>query len=443
MHAVAEGRSFQDVPESVGREFAESDPGGKLPERVGKGRDTKARDMSPENWKVLRWLLNKFFAEESIEAEHEESGEEGRDNYAEFLEREQPGLYPRTVDNQVPVSTTANAGAPMARRRSETDDALSSKGALKAAHKLRKRGLDESEETKKHNQGELSESTREEIGHAGSSEREDMPESVFLKPGERKYPVKEKRDGKWEYTRNLLLAAARRARMNGEEELASRADAIREREFGSKEESEHQGAHDALAMDFKSKRVFDSDGRMMVEDSVISRAVVSPYNGSEIPDFQQFGLDGGKRYMLYRDPKEIKRALDSFRMLPILDKHVPVSADKPRMEDAIGCTGTDVNFDGKNLRSSLKFWTQDAIDDITSGRRKALSCAYRYKPVMQPGVAEDGSHFDGRMEGLEANHLALVPEGRVPGALVADGVNGLLDFQWAAIEQAILRLAGR
>ena len=42
----------------------------------------------------------------------------------------------------------------------------------------------------------------------------------------------------WKYDRGLLVAAARRARMEGNEALAKRADAIREREFG--------GAADAI-----------------------------------------------------------------------------------------------------------------------------------------------------------------------------------------------------
>jgi hypothetical protein len=61
--------------------------------------------------------------------------------------------------------------------------------------------------------------------------REEMPESAFLEPERRKYPVKVKRDGKWHYSRNLLLAAERRAIMNGHHDIAKRAKEIREREF--------------------------------------------------------------------------------------------------------------------------------------------------------------------------------------------------------------------
>lgn len=81
--------------------------------------------------------------------------------------------------------------------------------------------------------GELSERLRAQIGRPGDEKREDMPAHVFLLPGERKYPVKVKQGGKWVYSAKLLLAAARRARMLGREDLARRADAIRTRLLGS------------------------------------------------------------------------------------------------------------------------------------------------------------------------------------------------------------------
>ena len=86
--------------------------------------------------------------------------------------------------------------------------------------------------------GSLSEAERRSAGRVGSEHREEEPEGAFLEPASRKYPVKEKRDGAWKYDRGLLVAAARRARMEGNEALAKRADAIREREFG--------GAADAI-----------------------------------------------------------------------------------------------------------------------------------------------------------------------------------------------------
>jgi len=87
----------------------------------------------------------------------------------------------------------------------------------------------ESEAPKVSGHGKLSEHTRSRIGAAGSSKREEMPSHVFLLGAQRKYPVKLKSGDKWAYSPRLLLAAARRARMQGRSDLASRADAIRAR----------------------------------------------------------------------------------------------------------------------------------------------------------------------------------------------------------------------
>ena len=46
MHAAAEGKSTIGIPKSVGKEFADSDPGGKLPEKKSPydhARSKKAR----------------------------------------------------------------------------------------------------------------------------------------------------------------------------------------------------------------------------------------------------------------------------------------------------------------------------------------------------------------------------------------------------------------
>ena len=79
----------------------------------------------------------------------------------------------------------------------------------------------------------ISPSLQKQIGSVGSAHREEMPANVFLEPASRKYPVKEKEGGEWKWSRKLLLAAAREARMHGDELLAKRADEIRAREFGA------------------------------------------------------------------------------------------------------------------------------------------------------------------------------------------------------------------
>ena len=61
------------IPQSVGKEFANADPGGKLPE---KAKDVGAVDMVKSKFKQLGNLLTEFFKEEAEEPEHEAEDEE-------------------------------------------------------------------------------------------------------------------------------------------------------------------------------------------------------------------------------------------------------------------------------------------------------------------------------------------------------------------------------
>lgn len=174
-----------------------------------------------------------------------------------------------------------------------------------------------------------------------------------------------------------------------------------------------------LAFD-KSVRSFDVDGRLHVAVSNISKAMVCPYLGSEIPGADALGLDAGKVYMLLRDPQELERAADTFRNLPLLIQHVPVSAEEPRKDLVVGSTGSDTVFNAPYLSVSLSVWDAPAIAGIESKDQAELSSAYRYTPDMTPGVYE-GTAFDGVMRNIVGNHVALVDVGRAgPDVVVSD-----------------------
>lgn len=74
-----------------------------------------------------------------------------------------------------------------------------------------------------------------------SSEREEMPEHAFLDPERKRYPFKKYVDGEWKVSCAGLLAAYRRAIMNGEQSIASKARALAEKyecPWASNEEKE-------------------------------------------------------------------------------------------------------------------------------------------------------------------------------------------------------------
>ena len=176
-----------------------------------------------------------------------------------------------------------------------------------------------------------------------------------------------------------------------------------------------------LAFD-KSARSLSVDGHLHVALTNISKANVCPYYGREIPDYEALGLDPDKTYQLLRHPDELAKAAPTFAGKPLLDEHIPVSADAHLPDITVGSIGTDVTFEAPYLKASLTVWTQDAIDAIENGDAKELSCAYRYTADMSPGTYE-GLRFDGVMRDIIGNHVALVPEGRAgPDVVVGDSM---------------------
>lgn len=176
-----------------------------------------------------------------------------------------------------------------------------------------------------------------------------------------------------------------------------------------------------LAFDRASVRSYDADGRLHVAMSNISKANVSPYYGHEIPNFAELGLDPSKVYRLWRDPAELEKGAATFRNLPILRRHIKVSADDPSKEDVVGSIGSDVEFADPYLQSSLCIWDSEAIAGVESGQLEELSPAYRYVADMTPGTTPGGEAYDGRMTDIQGNHLATVEKGRTgPDVVVAD-----------------------
>jgi hypothetical protein len=167
----------------------------------------------------------------------------------------------------------------------------------------------------------------------------------------------------------------------------------------------------SLAFDKNTKRRIDDNGFLHVSGSHISKEVVNPYMGSEIPGFEELGLAGDKMYSCYRKGSELRAAADSFNGLPILLGHFAESADDPQKDKRIGSMGTDAKFTKPFLDNSLIFTDQNAIDKIESGEIKELSCSYRWVPVVQSGTF-DGAAYDIIMTQIRGNHLGLVPEGR-------------------------------
>jgi len=169
------------------------------------------------------------------------------------------------------------------------------------------------------------------------------------------------------------------------------------------------------------RRSYDVDNRLHVTDCVLTAAQVNPYLGAEIPESESMGLDPNAIYQLYRTPETLKAALPLFENLPLLIDHVAVSAADPGKQLTIG-TVSNARWQYGKIIGDIAVWDQAAIDLIESNRQRDLSAGYRYECRMTPGTAADGTPYDGIMVpgSLRPNHIALVVEGRVAGAMVGD-----------------------
>lgn len=176
----------------------------------------------------------------------------------------------------------------------------------------------------------------------------------------------------------------------------------------------------ALDREMQTDRHYDADGRLHIASAPISKANICGYVGNEIPDWQSLGLDPNRTYQLFRDPEELAKAAPTFNNLPILSRHVPVSADDHQPDLVVGSTGTDATFDAPYLKNSLVIWSASALAGISSGMQRELSSAYRYRAVMGAGVV-GGERYDGRMMAIQGNHVAIVPTGRVGPDVAIDG----------------------
>ncbi len=127
---------------------------------------------------------------------------------------------------------------------------------------------------------------------------------------------------------------------------------------------------DVLALDLESARRSDTDGRLHVRISHISKVAVNPYRGSEIPDAEALGLDPDRVYQLFRAPEELARSVPTWNRIQVLIKHTPVSADDPQHDVVVGTLGDQAAFNAPYLDNSLTIWDGNAIAAIESGRRQ-------------------------------------------------------------------------
>ena len=177
---------------------------------------------------------------------------------------------------------------------------------------------------------------------------------------------------------------------------------------------------------FDTKRHKDVNGYLHVEVSPLTKETVNPYYGREIPGWEDLELDPEKIYYGYRAGRELKKALETFNGIPVLDEHKLDSAERPLKQERVGYTGTSAAWEAPYIMNALIITDAAAIELIESNKQRELSASYRYKPVFEAGYF-NGEKYDFIMTEIQANHIALVSEGRAGSdVLVYDSLGGEL-----------------
>ena len=166
-----------------------------------------------------------------------------------------------------------------------------------------------------------------------------------------------------------------------------------------------------------SVRTKDENGFLHVAVSNITKEVVNPYYGREIPGWQERGLDPDRVYYGYRAGTELEKGASTFSGLPLLLDHHIEDAEAPQKEHRVGTVGTDARWEAPYVKAALVVTDADAIRAIEDGSMRELSCAYRYDPVWKAGTFE-GVDYDFIMSNIRGNHVALVEEGRAGSDVV-------------------------
>ena len=104
---------------------------------------------------------------------------------------------------------------------------------------------------------------------------------------------------------------------------------------------------------FDTKRHKDVNGYLHVEVSPLTKETVNPYYGREIPGWEEEGLDPEKIYYGYRAGRELKKALETFNGIPVLDEHKLDSAERPLKEERVGYTGTSAAWEAPYIMNAL------------------------------------------------------------------------------------------
>ena len=124
-------------------------------------------------------------------------------------------------------------------------------------------------------------------------------------------------------------------------------------------------------------------------------------------------LEPDRIYQVYRPEEEIKKAANTFKLVPLVDDHAMLGpAFTPAEQKGVhGVLGEDIQERNGTLFADVKIFSEQLKREIQDGK-KELSLGYFCKYDLTPGQY-NGMHYDAVQRDLKGNHIALVDNGRM------------------------------
>lgn len=115
----------------------------------------------------------------------------------------------------------------------------------------------------------------------------------------------------------------------------------------------------------------------------------------------------------YRPADEVFKAesLKTLEDAPVTDLHPSVMVDASNHGTLSKGHARDARQDGKFVAAGVIVQDAALVKAVEAGSRKEISCGYRCRLDMTPGVSPDGEKYDAVQRDISYNHVALLPAG--------------------------------
>ncbi|WLW40815.1 hypothetical protein GNAINCEL_00033 [Serratia phage KKP 3709] len=165
-------------------------------------------------------------------------------------------------------------------------------------------------------------------------------------------------------------------------------------------------------------RELDDNGYLVVRGCPLSSFGIFDYSA------RQVGLPGDPNRIVkvYRPESAVSEpeAIDSFKNVPFINEHEMLHGTDetegaaPEEKGVDGILTSNVYYDKPWMRGDIKVFSRSVKGELQKGKSD-LSLGYGCQFEHKPGIW-NGQPYEVIQTRLRGNHIALVGEGRVPGA---------------------------